>query len=241
MLERTVTVKTIMTEVVILPGLDGTARLLDSFCLYLGKQGLHARAIAYPPDRPYGYAELEQFVRPQLPSSPFVLMGESFSGPLAIKMAADPPNGLKGLVLSTTFARSPVVGLSRLAPFMRFAPTRVPMSLLSWVLLGPWATPELRQELDTALRTLTPEVIRARVTAALRVDVSGLLPSVRVPVLQLVALQDRLLTPSAPRALSTALADCRTVRRPGPHLLLQTATQVCARDVGVFLQALGQK
>ncbi|MBK8284913.1 MAG: hypothetical protein IPK97_08450 [Ahniella sp.] len=32
------------------------------------------------------------------------------------------------------------------------------------------------------------------------------------PVLQLVALQDRLLAPSAPRALAAKLADCNTVK-----------------------------
>ena len=224
-----------MIEVVILPGLDGTGELLEGFCSALASHGIRARALAYPTDRPLGYLELEAFVRTQLPdSATFVLVGESFSGPVAIRIASDPPAGLRGLVLSTTFARSPVFGLSRLAALVRFAPARPPMTLLSWILLGRWATPGLQAALAEALDRVRPDVIRARAAAALRIDVSDRVSSVRIPVLQLIALQDRLLAPSAPRALAAMLADCNTVKLPGPHLLLQTATERCAKEVAEF-------
>lgn len=224
-----------MTEVVILPGLDGTANLLESFCSHLQALGVSARAVAYPTDRPMGYLEIEQLVRTQLPTSAeFVLLGESFSGPVAIQIASKPPDGLKGLVLSTTFARAPVPGIAPFAPLVRFAPARPPMRLLSWALLGRWATPDLETALAEALRLVSPDVIRARAAAALRVDVSGLVSTVQVPVLQLVALQDRLLAPYAPRALAASLPACTTVRVPGPHLLLQASTERCAREVAAF-------
>jgi pimeloyl-[acyl-carrier protein] methyl ester esterase len=226
-----------MTAVVVLPGLDGTTALLEEFCACLAGLGIAARAIAYPTNRPLGYEQLEPLVRAQLPSEPFLLLGESFSGPLAIRIGAEPPPGLLGLVLSTTFARTPVVGLSPLAPLVRFAPARPPMPILSWALLGPWATPELRAQLAQALAAVSPPVLRARVGAALRVDVSSLMPSVRLPVLQLVAAQDRLLSTSASSALASGLAHCRTLTLPGPHLLLQTAAQACAKEVAEF--ALG--
>ena len=229
-----------MAEVVILPGLDGTARLLEGFCSRLRALGVPARAIAYPTDRPMGYLELERLVRAQLPASAaFVLLGESFSGPVAIQIASNPPKGLKGLVLSTTFARAPVPGISPLAALVRFAPARPPMRLLSWALLGRWATPDLETALTEALRLVSPDVIRARAAATLRVDVSGLVSTVRVPALQLVALQDRLLAPSAPRALAASLQACTTVKVSGPHLLLQASTERCAQEVAAFALALG--
>lgn len=228
-----------MTEVVILPGLDGTARLLESFCSCLGALGVPARAVAYPTDQSLGYLELEQIVRGQLPSESFVLVGESFSGPLGIRIAAHPPAGLLGLVLSTTFARSPVPALAPFSPWVRFAPARPPTALLSWWLLGRWANSALRTDLAQALRAVTPSVLRARVTAALRADVSALVPSVQVPVLQLVAGHDRLLAPSASRALGKALPHCRTVTVPGPHLLLQASASSCAQEVAAFALGLG--
>lgn len=221
-----------MTALVILPGLDGTGRLLDAFCARLGRSGVAAEAIAYPTDVAMGYAELDACVRPRLPTNgPFVLLGESFSGPLALRIAADPPPGLVGLALSTTFARSPVPVPASLAGLLRFAPARPPMALLSWSLLGRWSDPRLCAELATALRTVAPEV--------LRVDVSALLPAVRMPVLHLVARRDRLLTHGAAAALARGLPQCRTVAVDGPHLLLQTVPEPCLRALQAFLADLG--
>lgn len=229
-----------MTAVVVLPGLDGTAALLEEFCSALSNLGVPARAITYPLDRPLGYSELEQVARAQLPpSESFVLLGESFSGPLAIRIAANPPPNLVGLVLSTTFAKAPVRGLSPLAPFVRFAPTRPPMPLLSWALLGPWSTPQLQAHLSAALRSVHPAVLRTRAAAALRVDVSVLLASIRVPALQLVASQDRLLAASASEQFAAGLPSCQTITLPGPHLLLQAATQGAAQAVAEFALGLG--
>jgi pimeloyl-ACP methyl ester carboxylesterase len=226
-----------MVAVVVLPGLDGTTALLQEFCESLAAVTVVARAVAYPPDQAFGYEQLEPLVRAQLPSEPFVLVGESFSGPLAIRIAADPPPNLLGLVLSTTFARAPLPGLSAFAPLARFAPARPPMLLLSWLLLGPWATPRLHSQLSSALGAVRSSVLRARAVATLRVDVSKLLPSVRLPVLQLIASSDRLLAGDAASVLASGLTHCRTVTVPGPHLLLQTATRECAREVAEF--ALG--
>ncbi|GAB2524335.1 hypothetical protein GCM10027188_29150 [Lysobacter humi (ex Lee et al. 2017)] len=229
-----------MTAVVVLPGLDGTAALLAEFCSALSGMGAPARAIAYPVDQLLGYSELERVARAQFsPSEPFVLLGESFSGPLAIRIAANPPGNLVGLVLSTTFARAPVWGLSPLAPFVRFAPARPPMSLLSWALLGPWSTPELQAELAAALRSVHPAVLRIRAAAALHADVSTLLSSVRVPALQLVASHDRLLAAPAAEHLARGLPSCQTVTLSGPHLLLQTATRAAAQAVAAFALGLG--
>src|SRR5690606_14943376 len=162
-----------MTGVVVLPGLDGTGSLLAGFCTAVEARGVPASVVGYPPDRPLGYDGLEAIVRGRLPNTPFVLLGESFSGPLAIRIAADPPPGLVGLVLSTTFARSPIGHVSTIAPLLRVAPARRPVVLLSWLLLGPWATPRLRAQLRDALACVDPAVLRARAAETLRVDSSG--------------------------------------------------------------------
>jgi len=223
-----------MTEVVILPGLDGTARLLKGLCSRLAALGVSARAITYPPDRVLSYEELESLVRPQLPTGPFILVGESFSGPLAVRIAANPPVSLVGLVLSTTFARAPVPALVLLAPLVRFAPARPPMSLLSWCLLGRWATPDLLSALREALRSVSPAVLRARAAAALRSDVSALVPRIQFSTLQLVASQDRLLASSAWRSLAVDLPRCRSLTVPGPHMLLQASLEPCAQEIADF-------
>lgn len=60
---------------ILLPGLDGSGRLFARLVAALGAD-VDARVIAYPADRALGYAELVEFVRPQLPKDrPFVLLG----------------------------------------------------------------------------------------------------------------------------------------------------------------------
>ena len=103
---------------VLLPGLDGTGILFRQFVEAIGAS-VDTQTVAYPADQPLGYAELETLVREALPRDrPYVVLGESFSGPVAIRLAAKPPAGLVGLILCVTFAKNPY-------------------PLFGWV--GPWA------------------------------------------------------------------------------------------------------
>jgi len=196
--------------------------------------------VAYPTDRPASYAASERLARQALaPHRPLVLLGESFSGPIAVSIAARPPAGLAGLVLSTTFARNPVPILAPLAALAPLAPVRgLPRSALSWYLLGRWATPELEAQLAQALSQVAPEVLRKRAANALRVDVSADLASIVVPTLYLRASHDRLMHRSAGDLIMARIADARRVDLAGPHLLLQTAPAASALAIGRWWQAL---
>lgn len=230
-----------MTGIVVLPGLDGTGRLLDAFCARLGALGVPARAVAYPADVPLGYAALEPIARAALPTDrPFVLAAESFSGPIAIRLAADAPPGLVGLVLSATFARSAVPSLRPLAPLLRFAPTRAPIGLVSFMLMGRWSTPALRAEIGDLLRIVAPDVWRIRAAAALRVDVRDALGRILVPALCLRATHDRLVGPRAHAELMAGLAHAEAAEFDGPHMLLQTV-DATATAIAAFARRCGER
>lgn len=230
-----------MTALVVLPGLDGTATLHTEFVASVSPAFDSVAVIPYPPDKPLGYAALEALVRAQLPpATPFALLGESFSGPIALSIAADPPPNLAGLVLSTTFAKSPVPLFSPLAALTRIAPVRaLPRSVLSWLLFGRWATPQLEASLQGALSAVSPAVLRFRAAAAMRANASASLSSISAPVLYLRATHDRLLSSAAGRHILSALPQCTTADIAGPHLLLQAAPIDCARAVGAFARRLG--
>lgn len=229
-----------MTTLCVLPGLDGTTALLREFIAATQLHFSVVEAVAYPTERVMDYTGLESFIRERLPrDAPFVLLGESFSGPLAISIAADPPPNLIGLVLSTTFARAPVPLLSPFAPLTRFAPVRMlPITLLSAALLGRWSTPALRGALRAALDQVAPAVLRARAAAAMRSDVSDRLGRIIVPTLLLTANHDRLLHAHAGRQLHAGITDARQIVVDGPHLLLQTRAACCAEHVGRFAASL---
>ncbi len=232
-----------MLKLVILPGLDGTTTLLRDFMDAARPTFDSVMAVAYPCDCLLSFDELERIARDALPKvGSFVLLGESFSGPIALSIAANPPAGLAGLVLSTTFANSPVSMLRPFAGLARFAPVHsLPISLLSWCLLGRWATPQLISALSGALHSVAASVLRSRASMALRVDVTACLSRITVPVLYLQATKDRLLRPGASKVILQGIPRTTLTRVAGPHLLLQAAPTRVADAVATFVSELEQE
>jgi hypothetical protein len=54
------------------------------------KHAIETRVVAYPLDRPMNYPEHAAWVRERLPTEEFVLLAESFSGPVGVSIAAEP-------------------------------------------------------------------------------------------------------------------------------------------------------
>ena len=88
---------------VLLPGMDGSSDLFAAFVAALG-DAVTPLVVSYPADQVLGYEGLVDFARTRLPAGQaWVLLGESFSGPVAIALAAERPPGLCGMILSGTF------------------------------------------------------------------------------------------------------------------------------------------
>ena len=174
-----------MITVVILPGMDGTGIELTDFVAALAPE-VEAIVVTYPNDRPMDYAGHEAVARTSLPiDRPFVLLGESYSGPIAISIAASAPPGLIGLVLCCSFARNPRPALSWLRRLVPFVPTRIPAAVPCWFLLGRFSTPRLENAIAQVLAQIDPGAFRARLNSIIDVDVTARLAAVRVPVLYL--------------------------------------------------------
>ena len=95
----------------LLPGMDGSGQLFDEFAAALG--GEFALSIVRYPVDGGGYAELEAIARQAIPpTGPYVILGESFSGPIAVSLAAPADDRCLGLVLCAAFARNPLPLLS---------------------------------------------------------------------------------------------------------------------------------
>jgi pimeloyl-ACP methyl ester carboxylesterase len=104
-----------MITLILLPGLGGTGELFEPFLAALGS-AVAVKVIRYPGDVALGYDALGRFVRAMLPEGePFVLLGESFSGPIAISLAATGGTQLRGLILCCSFARNPRPSLGPLS------------------------------------------------------------------------------------------------------------------------------
>ena len=123
-------------EVVALPGLDGTGLLFADFVRSC-PAAFAVRVMEYPRDRFLGYRELLPLVRDRLPTrSEFVILGESFSGPLAVMLAAERPPGLRAVVLAATFVRRPRPLWVGVLPWRLLLRLKSPGLLFRWLLAG---------------------------------------------------------------------------------------------------------
>jgi pimeloyl-ACP methyl ester carboxylesterase len=221
---------------VLLPGMDGTGDLFSRLAAAL-PSALEVRIVRYPVSQPQSYAQLCAWVEAALPTDrPYGLLGESFSGPVAITVASRSPPGLAKLILCCTFDRSP-----RPAPrFLRSAISWLPLSamplgLLGRALMGRQFSDGVQAELATAMRRLSPETLRTRLRSVLDVDVSGLVPRIRVPILYLRATEDWVVPKAASQRLLTMNPAIEAVDLAGPHFLLQIKAVEAAREIVRFL------
>jgi pimeloyl-[acyl-carrier protein] methyl ester esterase len=224
-------------QLIILPGLDGTGTRLAPFQREM-QRAVPTRIIGYPPDRPLGYAELESLVRESLPQTePYVLLAESFSGPIAIRLAANPPTGLAGLILCGTFAKNPFPWLRS----VRALAVRIPFKSLPRWLRAPllWGSGDPRQAPSRTERASAPvakAVIRRRLHEVLTVDVTACLADISLPILILGATRDRIVPRSAARLLAQRTRHGELAEIDGPHLLLQSRPAETAAAVLRFLR-----
>jgi pimeloyl-ACP methyl ester carboxylesterase len=226
---------------VLLPGLDGTGLLFKAFVEAL-TGSVETQVVTYPADQPLGYAELEALVRQVLPTDrPYVVLGESFSGPIAIRLGADPPVGMVGLILCVTFARNPHPLLSWMQPWMAGFPIKgVPGWLRAPFMWGGWAANREPPEVQLATAAVDDAVLRHRIAAVLAVDETSALARVRMPTLVVRASEDHVVPRAASEHILGVLPAAELVEVEGPHLLLQMRPAECAEVVTRFLEMLQQ-
>lgn len=224
---------------VLLPGMDGTGLLFKPFIEALAGE-FAVRIVQYPATQALGYEALESVARAALPvDGPFIILGESFSGPIAVGLAASKPAGLVGLVLCCTFIRNPRPAFSVLRPLLRLVPMGLaPVGVLGRFLMGSYATPSLQAALAESLAQVSASALRARLGAVLSVDVSAQLRSLDLPLLYLCASKDRVVPASAGRRIARGHPGVQMVGIEAPHFLLQAAPRQAACAIKAFISAL---
>jgi pimeloyl-ACP methyl ester carboxylesterase len=228
-------------RLVLMPGMDGTGFLFDPLLRELTALGLESTVVSYPGARVVGYDELLAMVRSTLPTAEtFVLVAESFSGPLAVRIAADPPAGLRGVVLCATFVQSPLRFLRPwLAPLVNPAILSLfPAVVRLRALAGGYSTPELRGIFERVHSAVRPAVLADRVREIMRVDVRRELAACRVPMLYLEGTRDNVVPPANVTAIKALNPSIVIEKLDAPHLVLQTAPAEAAGIIARFVAGL---
>jgi pimeloyl-ACP methyl ester carboxylesterase len=227
----------------LLPGLDGSGRLYAPL-LAAGPRAFEPEVLSYPPDEPLGYDDLVARVRPRLPRRRFVLLAESFSGPVAIRLAAERPAGLEALVLAATFLHAPLNPL--LHPVRGLVGARLfgfpmPAAVVRWFMAGTDAPDAIVEEVRRAVAAVRPDVLAHRSAEALRVDVRADLARVEVPVLVLAPTRDRLIRTDVAEDVLALRPDAEVALIDAPHMVLQRCPHASLARIEEFLARPGAR
>jgi len=223
-----------------MPGLDGTGTLLEEFARTAPASMIPAIA-TYPPDEPLSYEQLAPIAAAMLPGEgTCVIVAESFSGPLALRLAADAPPGLVGVVLCNTFIRPPRSSLWQFAPLALLTRLPLPSPLIRRYLLGPDAPEATLARFRAAVRTVRPKVLAHRIRTVLTTDAADLLRRCPVPILHLQARCDRLIPKRCHTRMLAIRPDLSTQTLDGTHLLLQTHSHDCWSAITAFASTLSE-
>lgn len=191
-------------------------------------------AASYPPNMIL-YQDLKSKVEKALPASEYIIVAESFSGPLAIMIASQKPIGLRGLVFVATFAKTPIRLPKFLSYLIDIAPirSRLLIRLAQPFLMGKWATPEFTKIFRKAIKVVPTPTIAGRLREVLKVNVVEQLASLEIPTLYLAAGSDRLvpsrMASDFERPRNTAIVI------EGPHFLLQANAADASKHILDFI------
>lgn len=226
-----------VSHLVLLPGLDGTGRLFQWLAAeYAGPVPL--QVVSYPADARLGYQELTEVVRTLIGMRKVIVLGESFSGPIAVEIAASMPEQVKGLVLAATFVRSPwPAWLVRMAA--RLNPGLAPRPVMNAILRGRHRDPALNLEIGKILTEMSPDVRSKRLCEVAEVDVRKRLDLVRCPILVLHGANDWLVPRTSIEKPAKYNPNVTTRLLEGPHMLLQTNAGAAARAIEAFVAKIG--
>jgi pimeloyl-ACP methyl ester carboxylesterase len=225
------------TTLVMLPGLDGTGMVFEPLLSQL-PENIDARVVRYPADEPISLQEHVDIARQSLPKGrPFVLLAESFSGPIGLQLLAEPPTNLIGVVFVATFARYP-------SPFLLDASQYLPQGLLLKLFstaplcrlfcLGR-APGEALKIFQKALRSVSLGVLTRRLKILTELppppetNFSG-------PCLYLQASKDRMVSSRATGPLLKHLPQLQVVQMAGPHIILLARPEEGARRISAFVE-----
>jgi pimeloyl-ACP methyl ester carboxylesterase len=225
-----------MLTLVLLPGMDGTGIFFEDFAA-MAQPEFGPIVVRYPDDPTRGYDGLESVARAALPrDQPFLILGESFSGPIAISIAASQPPGLVGVILCVTFARNPHPLLPLTTAILKpFPPVRLPSFIQHRNLFGKYDSPRLRAKLRGVRTVVSQKTLKARLEAVASVDVSERLRCVSVPTLDLRATDDRVVSRAAGDHIRKILPQVEIAELDAPHLMLQTVPHQSLAAVRRFI------
>ncbi len=224
-----------LPHTLLLPGLHGNAALWPRFQAAWQRLAPAAAPppgiVTYPDDPAW---DLDAYIRhvEAAISAPVDVVAESFSGPIAMRVAQRGRVQVRRLVLVASFAGAL---RPRCLPWARLVPdavlVRPPRWAVAQLLANGVSDAALVDDIVATVRAIPAAVVQRRlgIIAGLAADVA-----VAQPVLYLQATRDRLVPASALATIRCCCPDLAVTTIAAPHLVLQAAAAEAAAAVQAF-------
>jgi len=211
--------------IVLLPGLHGTQGLFGPL-LNAIPPDYHRAAVGYPCDRVLNAEELVQYVDERTPrEGPLVIVGESFSGPVATELAARRGRQMRLLVLAASFVSAPKAAwLCHLAaPIAGRGPR--PLFVVRHALSVPAASAELLRQVRIEASSNSASVMASRLDLVAHCDARDALRRCSAPVLYLHARNDWVVKRRSLEVVQSIRPDTQVTEFNCGHMILQLRPQ----------------
>jgi pimeloyl-[acyl-carrier protein] methyl ester esterase len=230
------------TTLVLLPALDGTALFFEPLIEVL-PAWIKPLVVTYPTSGRNDYAELYPIVEHAVrEESKFFVLGWSFSGPLALTLAAKHRSRVRGVILCASFVsppiamlrswrfaiRGPVVALARAIWRMRF-----------WI--NGYTSDRFRQAKSVTWSCVSSRTLAARGRAIMRCDARGILMRCEAPLLYLAGSRDRVVKERNAEEILRLAPATRLARIEGNHYAIFMNPTAAATVLAEFLAPTSAK
>jgi pimeloyl-ACP methyl ester carboxylesterase len=225
------------TTLVLLPGLDGTEIFFGPLLAAL-PPWVKPVVVTYPTSGANDYSKLFKVVEAAIEDSKeFYVLGWSFSGPLALTLAAKEPIRTRGVILCASFVRSPLPILSWL-PFAVVSPVvqLVRLARRIPVLLFNDSTDLFRRDKAATWARVPTRILAARARAILALDARECLRECPQPVLYLAGSRDRVVPNWNTAEVVRESPSAKVVTIDGPHLALYTNPRAAVHAIVGFIR-----
>ena len=168
--------------IILLPGLNGTAGLFDPL-VELAPGEFNVICISYPTHDVKSYGELTSLVMSELKliQGNYILIGESFSGPISLFISHQKPKGLLGTILVATFISAPNLKIGRYLPWKLGFMLAKPLYALR-IALSRGRSTSILKATSLELQKVLPKVLAYRIQQVFSVNAETELKECIVPM-----------------------------------------------------------
>ncbi len=212
-------------KIILLPGLNGTKGLFEPL-IRVNPSNIDVDAISLPNNKSLSYNELTDHIMKELEKiqSDYIIIGESFSGPLALLIAANNVEQLKGIILVASFIQTP----------------KTTIKYIPWNAVFKLAKPFFQLSsgfsiISKELKNVSSTVLANRMYSICNVNVEKELKKCQVPLAYFIGKYDLLVAKRNVNTIRSIRPDMEIIEFSTQHFLLQAAPKQAWNSILEFV------